>query len=79
MAALEQQLSSKAEELSEVRQQLQTSDQLVADQAAALLQAEVRGMEQGSRLVSLEAEVMELRQQRTEAVQGLDQQGIRMA
>ena len=79
MAALEQQLSSKAEELREVRQRLQISDQLVGTQAAALLQADARGMEQGSRLVLLEAEVVELRRQRTEAAQGLDQLGIRMA
>ena len=78
LAELEQQLSSKAVELTEVGQRLHSRDQLVGAQAAALLQAEVRGKEQGARLVVLEAEVVQLGRERTEATQGHEQQGKRM-
>ena len=79
MAEMEQQLLSKAAELTEVRQRLHSRDQQVGAQAAALLQAEVSGKEQGARLVVLEAEVVQLGRERTEATQGRELQGKRMA
>ena len=56
-----------------------SSDQELAAQAAALLDAEVRGKEQGARLTVLEAEVVQLRRERDEAFQGREQQVKRMA
>jgi len=73
------QLHKVQEELEHYFLSSRSQEQQVVAQAAALLEAEVRGKEQGARLVVLEAELVQLGRERSEAAQGLEQQGMRMA